>query len=407
MEVKKHPLKNLSLRWSFVLYITLCVLCALALSLLLSGLFGRLQNNIMDKYEAAYHDELAKHGDIVSDGVVIQEDAVTFYTSSISDKFTEADSRLYDLYGFMAFIIVPLVSLVCILFTGFIFFRRKLKLPLAILDAASSRIAYGDLDFKVTYDSKNELGRLAASFEIMRQSLEATNRAMWKMREARKRLNAAFAHDLRTPLTVLRGYCDFLLKYVPDGKISNEKALSTISLMEVYVNRLEGYTDSMASLQKLEEIEPEPEAVPFGGLCAKIKSAANQLKGDKTFCFDARGEGELFADTSMILQVSENLISNAARFAKCKIQMSCRMDENKLIISVSDDGPGFTGEVLKNAAEPYFRGEKDESSHFGIGLYICRILCEKHGGGLTLENVPGGKVTAVFAADFKKNRTAK
>ncbi len=406
MEVKqkKHPLKNLSLKWSFALYITLCILCALALSLILSGLFSRLQSDITERYEAIYHDELARQGDIVVDGEVIQEGAITFYTSSISDKFSQADSRLYNLYGFMAFMIVPLVCFACILFTGLIFFRRKLKRPLATLDAASSRIADGDLDFKITYDSKNELGRLAASFESMRHSLEETNREMWQMMEARKRLNAAFAHDLRTPLTVLRGYCDFLLKYVPDGKINDEKALSMISLMEVYVNRLEGYTDSMASLQKLEEIEPVLEAVPFSDLCVKIKSMANQLKDDKILCFDDQGENEIFVDTGLILQVCENLIANAVRFAKNIVRLSCSIEGNRLMISVSDDGPGFTRETLKNAAEPYFRGEKDEvdtdTSHFGIGLYICHILCEKHGGTLTLENTTGGKATAVFASSF-------
>lgn len=95
------------------------------------------------------------------------------------------------------------------------FYLRKIKKPLAILDLASSRIAAGELEFIDEYDSRNEFGRLAESFETMRVSLHKANREMWQMMEARKRLNAAFAHDMRTPLTVLRGYSDFLLKYIP------------------------------------------------------------------------------------------------------------------------------------------------------------------------------------------------
>ena len=65
--------------------------------------------------------------------------------------------------------------------------------------------------------SADELGKLCQSFETMRASLEANSRALWDAVEERKRLNAAFSHDLRTPLTVLQGYSDFLLDTLPPG----------------------------------------------------------------------------------------------------------------------------------------------------------------------------------------------
>ena len=76
--------------------------------------------------------------------------------------------------------------------------------------------------------------------------------------------------------------------------------------------------------------------------------------------------------------------------------------ENTLSLRVADDGPGFPPEALKRGTDPYYRGEKSEAKertpHFGLGLTICKTLCEKHGGSLLLQNRPSGgaQVTAVF-----------
>lgn len=400
VRIRKHPLKNLSLKWSFVLYVTLFIIVALLISLLLSGLFSILQNDIYNSYDTLYQDELARQGDLVVDGEVVQKDAIRFYTESLHDRFSEHDMRLYSFYGTMSVLTVPIVFIICVLLAGVIFYMRKLKKPLALLDSASARIADGDLEFKVEYESRNEFGRLAASFETMRQSLYGTNREMWRMMEGRRRLNAAFAHDLRTPLTVLRGYCDFLLQYVPDGKIDNEKAISTLSTMDVYLKRLEGYTTTMSSLQKLDELELSAKQVSFNSICEELGNTADMLIEEKRLAFNGNGDGVLSIDMTAVFQVYENLVSNAVRYAENEVRIFCSVMDGALSVCVFDDGPGFTPEALKNAAEPYFRDEKDlsDTAHFGIGLYICRLLCEKHGGALSIENACGGKVTASFAS---------
>ncbi|MDE6595207.1 MAG: sensor histidine kinase, partial [Oscillospiraceae bacterium] len=95
------------------------------------------------------------------------------------------------------------------------------------------------------------------------------------------------------------------------------------------------------------------------------------------------------------MQVYENLVSNAARYAREKICVSFTVEEKGFFIEVCDDGEGFSAEGLKKAAEPFFRDENNKDggkNHFGLGLYICRVLCEKHGGKLILGNSSvGGK----------------
>ena len=125
-------------------------------------------------------------------------------------------------------------------------------LTVAILEGAVDRIGRKDLDFTVSYASEDEMGRLCASFEEMRKSLEENQKEMWKLVEDQKQLNAAFAHDLRTPLTVIRGYSDFLVRYLPKGTISQEKLKDTLGLLAEQCGRLEA-------------LQWDDEIPPFGG----------------------------------------------------------------------------------------------------------------------------------------------
>ena len=107
-------------------------------------------------------------------------------------------------------------------------------------------------------------------------------------------------------------------------------------------------------------------------------------------------EGQM--DLELMLEVTDNLISNALRYTGSLVEVVLEADPDTLRVSVRDDGRGFSGEELKMAAQPYYTGEKEQGQHFGIGLYISRMLCQQHGGILTLSNsIRGG---AVVCAQF-------
>ena len=109
-------------------------------------------------------------------------------------------------------------------------------------------------------------------------------------------------------------------------------------------------------------------------------------------------------DASAVFEVYENLLSNALRFASSRIDVTVADEDGMLSVRVADDGAGFSPKELVSAAKPYYSGRQDDGGdadkyHFGLGLHICKTLCEKHGGTLTLENADGGGavVTAKFA----------
>jgi signal transduction histidine kinase len=146
-------------------------------------------------------------------------------------------------------------------------------------------------------------------------------------------------------------------------------------------------------------VEITPKETRFNDLCEELKNISFILTDEKKLNFSGGGSDTLIVDVPAVSQGYENIVSNAVRYAKYEINITCEVKDGILSIIVADDGQGFTPQALKNAAEPFFRDDKklSDSSHFGIGLYICRLLCEKHGGTLTIENAGGGKVTASFS----------
>lgn len=109
--------------------------------------------------------------------------------------------------------------------------------------------------------------------------------------------------------------------------------------------------------------------------------------------FPEEGWGNL--DHGLFLTVAENLIVNTVRFSRSKLELTLETDSGFLTLTVTDDGPGFPQELLQNGPKPFGKQDGD-AAHFGMGLYTCKLLCQKHGGNLQLQNGPGAVVLASF-----------
>lgn len=334
-----------------------------------------------------------------------------------ANKLYTPQRIIYEAISSSQFILIPLWILACVGVTVWIFYKREIEKPLRVLREASEKIADNCLDFELEPVKDNELGQLRNGFEKMRAALYENNRSTWQQLEERKRLNAAFAHDMRTPITVLKGYGEMLERYVPEGRISQDKLLEILGMMNGQIRRLESYTQKMSSIRKLEDLEPERAPVKATDLREKLRNMCEilgQAQIDVAFSFD--GEGILCLDEALVLEVCENLVSNAVRYARERLQVTVQAAEGErltsqeeperyLEITVEDDGPGFSPEELQHAADPFYRGEGQmEQSHFGLGLYICRLICGRCGGSLALSNaVRGGRVTARFRIGCKES----
>lgn len=385
MELLKRRWRDLSLRKALVLYVAAAAVLALVLCAVTGKLCEHMVKEIYLAYpetEENYYYLTNERGERLGDGTFIAKDPA---------PLSSADQRIVDILLVVPVITTPFYSALCILAAALLFYQNKLKRPLAELCLASEKISRNDLDFTVATDKRDELGQLCASFETMRAALAQNFSEMWRQMEERKRLNAAFAHDLRTPLTVLKG-CNEMLQASGD-----EQTQATAVTMQRHISRLEHYVDTMSQLRRLEDTQPSYQQTSLKTIAVSLGESGEILCGQtgKQFSMQTRFTSQvLILDGDLISQVYSNLITNSVRYATESVILCMEETTEGLLLSISDDGPGFDKISLEKATDPYFTREK--ADHFGLGLYISKILCEHHGGWLWVENTPSGARVTVF-----------
>ena len=391
--------KRKSIKTAFTTSMLICIISALLLSLSLSSFCQWGQTRYYEKYQVQFgvsDPEMVIEVDKTDENE--QKGSISYQTPlNLMDYFTTTDRTIYNILGFFSVGVYPICFIFCIVATSILFYKRHMQKPLAILDHAAGQIADNNLDFKIVYDKEDEMGKLCASFEKMRQALQESNEEMWRQMEERKRLNAAFSHDLRTPLTVLKGQSELLRQYAP--KMTAEKVSDTSEMMHRHIVRLEEYVQTMGELQRLEDIEIVRQSVPMNGVCRQFREIGEAVcNGKALFCEVMEDKHiDLNIDMAIVLRVYDNLLANAVRFAKEKIMVSAESQDGYLYLTVSDDGAGFAKKDLENATKPFYKTVREtDNEHFGMGLNICKILCEKHGGYIRLSNRNGAVVTAAF-----------
>ena len=390
--------KRKSIKTAFFTSMIVCIISALLLSLILSSICQWGQARYYEKYQVQFG--------VFDPGMRIvfdkeddeQKGSIAYQTSlNLMDHFTPADRAVYNILGFLSVGVFPICFILCIAAASILFYKRHMQKPLAILDHAAVQIADNNLDFKIVYEKEDELGKLCASFEKMRQALQESNEELWRQMEERKRLNAAFSHDLRTPLTVLKGQSELLRQYAP--KMTAEKVGATSEMMHRHIVRLEEYVQTMGELQRLEDIEIVRQSITLEALCRQLEETGEAVCDETGFSCEVIGgrDSGLNIDIAIVMRVYENLLANAVRFARDKIMVSAEPQDGYLYLTVSDDGAGFAKKDLENATRPFYKTVREtDNEHFGMGLNICKILCGKHGGYIRLSNQNGAVVTAAF-----------
>ncbi|HBG2462662.1 TPA: sensor histidine kinase [Clostridioides difficile] len=380
-------INNMSLKKAFFVLTLSSLIIASVLTTFAYILLNNLYNSIQDKYLKT----------------PINTGIITIVQNNVN-QFSDYDKTLLNIINILQ-LVLPLIFFIgLLLLADIIFYKVKLKTPIEILNKGAMEISNNNLDFCLEYNNNDELGNLCNAFEKMRSELNKNNIKMWTMINDRKQLNAAFSHDLRNPLTVLKGYSNYLTKYIPTGKLSDEKILSTTQLMSEHINRIEYYVENMSNAQRLEDL-----------VVSKSMSNINKFieNLDENISIIAKQEGKSFKlksqinnvnllfDENIILRVVENIILNAFRYARNNVSILIYLEQELLTFVIEDDGIGFSKESLKSALRPFYRDKtlNESNAHFGMGLYISKILCEKHGGSISIENnsTNSAKITAKFS----------
>lgn len=284
---------------------------------------------------------------------------------------------------------VLVVSLFSLLVSGS--FTR----PIKALTTASHNLAEGKRTPLVEVHSSDELGELGKSFNRMSQEIENSERL-------RKQMTADIAHDLRTPLTVIGGY----VEAARDGAL--ELTPERLDVLGLEIDRLNRLVSDLRTLSQSDsgELLISREAVDPASLLKKVSEVFRlqvEQKGIGLAVKVDEGLPALLGDEGRIMQVLENLVSNAIRHTPAGGQIALGVSEVKenhaLLFTVTDNGEGIPAEELPLIFERFHRVDKSrhaDNNQSGLGLAIARAIVEAHGGKIWVESTPGKGTTFSF-----------
>lgn len=263
---------------------------------------------------------------------------------------------------------------------------RTLTRPLRDLTAATRAIAQGDLTYKVRVRSRDEIGELASSFNLMSDELG-------RAQELRRQMTADIAHELRTPISVILGHVDALEEGVLPA--SSE----TFGILREETGRLERLVEDLRTLSRADagELTLTPRTVHPQTLLEQAIAAHRPLTLERgvTMHIEAVGDiPELNVDPDRMAQVLGNLLNNALRYSPQggRITLRARSTNGEVELQVEDSGTGLPPEALDRIFDRFYRTDPSrqrESGGSGLGLPIARSILEMHGGRIWAESEPG------------------
>lgn len=394
----KRAVRNMSLKKSLL---SMGVLCLGTVSILVIAtvlIFSDIRQKILDTRPIHISDySVETEGDEGSGGMLIVPYVHTF--GELSGK-----SRIYYRAATVCMAVLPVLYVIAgaFLMTKW-YYRLKIQKPLEELKKGMEYIARQDLDFQMEYHTEDELGKLCDTFEVMKNEIHRSNRGMWELLQERKALTASISHDLRTPLTVINGYLDYLEKAAEKGTVTDELLQSTVQSMAGAAQRLERYVDCVKDVQKMEDIEIRTERFLLKDYINGMETDYGLLAEKQGKCLEIRDltrTDYIETDRDMLSKAMENIFNNALRFSVQNIRIIIEETEKEFLFTIEDDGTGFTREELRSATSLFYSSPENRGS-FGIGLSICSILCGKFGGILKLDNVPGGGARVSISIEKK------
>lgn len=281
-------------------------------------------------------------------------------------------------------------------------FGKLLSREIAVLERTTENIRMEELNFEMESSDIMEISNVLDSFGKLRQNLKHSLEQQWKLEEGRRDQVAALSHDLKTPLTILRGNAELLSETDLDEEqqMYSDNILNSAADMQDYIRMLL----DINSAHKAFEILPKKTNPQV--LIEEIAAKAKILVLEKSIGLDVDFEGlpgEITLDECAFNRAVMNAVTNALEYTPVsgKIQISACEEEGHLAVCVEDSGRGFSEEETKRAFEQFYQGDKSRNSklHYGMGLFIAKSVTEAHGGWIELGRSPelgGARVRMVF-----------
>ncbi|MBP1992393.1 sensor histidine kinase [Paenibacillus eucommiae] len=269
------------------------------------------------------------------------------------------------------------------------FVSRSIIRPLKALKQAAEEIKEGNLDFEVKPQSKDEIGELSTAFEEMRSKLKHSIGLQLQYDENRKELISNISHDLKTPVTAIKGYVEGIMDGVADSPDKLERYVKTIYNKANDMDRL---IDELFLFSKLDlgKIPFHFERVDLGQYledCVQELYFDMEKKGVKLEPENAPS-APLYvkADREKLKRVLLNIFENAVKYMdkdEGNIRLKVQEIEGNAIVSIEDNGQGISAEALPHIFDRFYRADPSRNTATGgsgLGLAIAKQIVEEHGG---------------------------
>lgn len=302
-------------------------------------------------------------------------------------------------------------SLVSVLLAVSLYFvMRRLSVPIDRMREATEQIAGGNWDYRAEEKGNDEFALLAGSFNLMLEKIgsqmdelerEAENRRIEA--EKKQTLINDMAHEMRTPLTSIRGYAETIEK----AAIPEQTRIMAAKYIISESDRLGKISETILEGAYMGAVLPETGRCDLAAILADTvrRLSPKAEKAGVTFETDLC-PGEAEGNPTLLSMLFYNLAENAIKacLPGGKVILSCA----GTVASVSDDGRGMTKEQLSHITEPFYRTDKSRSRSeggAGLGLSLCKKITEVHGALLSFESEPGKGTRATV--EFREEKREK
>ncbi len=294
------------------------------------------------------------------------------------------------LHQLLMFLLLSLLALLCGWLAYLPVLKRTLD-PLSNMVDAAEQIDAGNLDKRFpTQQGQEEIDRLAESCNGMLERLEDSFTAERETKEQMRRFVADASHELRTPLTSIYGFLEVLLRGAVNQPDKLNKALVSMHSESQRLNKL------VNDLLLLTKLDSKPNIELAEGCLDKVindmKAQLCILAGERQVLFNIESDVKCKCDEDQMKQVVLNLFQNAVQHTDPNIghiQISVKKDNEGVLMSIQDDGPGINGDHLPHVFERFYRSDTARTRKHGgtgLGLAITKSIVEVHGGKITAAN---------------------
>ncbi|MED1203587.1 sensor histidine kinase [Heyndrickxia acidicola] len=286
------------------------------------------------------------------------------------------------------------------------FVSRSIIRPIKELQKAAAQIKEGNLNNKIAVKSKDELGQLAQGFEEMRFRLKESIELQVAYEDNRKELIANISHDLKTPITTIKGYIEGIRDGVANNPDKMERYLHTIYTKAVDLDHMidELFLYSKLDLNRVPfHFEPIEFDEYLEDYVEELRFDLEVKEVEITLQIEDNGNYQIMADREQIKRVITNIVDNSLKYMdkeKKRITMLLSTAGSNLLFEMKDNGPGIKEENLPLVFDRFYRADLargTEKGGSGLGLAIAKRIIEGHKGSIWAESIKGEGTSIFFA----------